>query len=285
MRPSKDIYRYLDYPSWLRDEYDARRTEEPGFTHRSFSQLCGYRSSGALALIMSGRRNLSRSAAQRVSDLFELEDGERAHLFRMLDYEQAADFAARAAVVTRMRASKRFAEHWRGTIDAYEFYGDPWVPVVREFVSLDTFTEDPQALAALAYADVTPEQCAIALEKLESIGQLERDADGRLRHTQRVVATPAEVRSDALKTFQRMMMRLAADALDEQAPEQRDMRVTTMAISHDQSRRIKALVTQMHKEVLDIVSEDEPIEVLYQLNTQLFALTRPSLPAAELPDA
>ena len=70
-------------------------------------------------------------------------------------------------------------------------------------------------------------------------------------------------------------MDLAKEALDTQPADQRDMRVITMGISRNQARQIKALLTDVQKQVLAIVSNDEPIEVVYQLNTQLFALTNP----------
>ena len=287
MRPVTDIFRFVDYPSWLRAEYEGRKTAKAGFTHRAFSAICGYKSSGALALIMSGRRNLSRTAAQRVAEAFSLNAGERAHLMRMLDLEGAEDFAARAAVLDRMRASKQFVEHYRGTIDAYAYYVDPWAPVVMELVALDDFVEDPAWIAERLHAGVDAATVADALRRLEETGQLRRDESGQLMHGQRVVATaeevPAEVRSEALKRFQRQMMALAGDALDSQERERRDMRVTTMAISRDQAARLKAVMTQLHREVLAIVSEDEPIEVVYQLNTQLFALT--DLPASIAGDA
>ena len=206
---------------------------------------------------------------------FELDAGERAHLVRMLDYEGAEDFAARAAVLGRMKASRRFAEHWQGTIDAYAFYEDPLVPVVRELVSLDDFREDAEWMASRVHGGVKPKDCATALEQLLELGHIERQPDGTLQLVRRIVATPAEVQSDTLKAFQRSMMDRASLALDSQERERRDMRVTTMAISEAQAVRIKALMTQLHKEVLAIVAEDEPIESVYQLNTQLFSLTDP----------
>jgi uncharacterized protein (TIGR02147 family) len=271
-----DIFRFLDYASWLRAEYEAWKEADPSFSHRSFSRACGYRSSGALALVMSGRRNLSRQGAARVANALGLDAGERAHLMRMLDFEQADDFAARAAVMERMKSARRFSEHWQDTIDAYAFYEDWRAPLVRELLSLDDWREDPEWMASRIHARVTPAQCAKALALLIEQGHVERDGEGRLRPTHRIVATQTEARSDALKAFQKHMMALAADALDTQEPDRRDMRVVTMAISQAQAARIKALLVQTHKEVLAIVAEDEPIEAVYQLNTQLFALTDPA---------
>ena len=276
MRPVTDIYRFLDYRSWLRAEYEERKAQDERFSHRKFSSLCGYKSSGALALIMSGRRNLTRDAAERVSLAFDLDPGERAHLVRMLDYEDAEDFGARAAVLGRMKAARKFAEHWQGTIDAYAYYEDPLVPVVRELVSLDDFREDGDWMAARVHGGAAPSACTEALARLIELGHLDRDDEGRLRHAHRIVATPAEVRSDTLKAYQRNMMERASAALDSQERERRDMRVSTMAISEGQAARIKALMEQVHKEVMAIVEEDEPIEAVYQLNTQFFSLTDPT---------
>jgi uncharacterized protein (TIGR02147 family) len=105
------------------------------------------------------------------------------------------------------------------------------------------------------------------------MGYLKRNPNGRLVPTQKIISTPSEVRSDVLKRHQKKMMKLASDALDTQPPATRDMRVATVAISQNQASQIKSLLTQLQKDVLAIVEEDEPIEVVYQLNTQWFALT------------
>lgn len=273
-----DIFCYLDVADWLSAEYAARVEADPSLTHRRFSALCGYRSSGAISLISSGRRRMSRRAADRVAGALGLDPPERDHLRRMVEFSHAESFDERARLVERMQAARRFAEQWRGTIDAYSFYREWTLPVVRELVSLPDFEEDPAWIVSRLHPRITVRQAAEALEELQRLGHLQRAADGRLHIATPIVATPSEVRSDALKNFQRKMMTLAGEALDTQGPDRRDMRVVTMAISEGQAARIKALLIQLHKEVLAAVEEDEPIETVVQLNTQLFALTDP--PAA-----
>lgn len=275
-----NIYRFLDYPRWLKAEYEARRAVDPGFTHRRFSELCGYKSSGALSLLISCKRNLSREALERIATALGMDSGERVHFRRMLDYEQADDFAARAAVLDRMKAARRFAEEWADRLDAVDYYRDWHVPVVRELVALDDFVEEPAWMSARMHHRVGADACALAIDRLLAIGMLERDDEGRLRQTDAILSTPPEVRSEALKEFQRQMMWLAGEALDTQASERRDMRVVTMAISRQQASDLKTLLGQLQKEALDIVSRDEPIEAVYQLNTQLFELTQPKEPGS-----
>ena len=273
-----DIFEHLDYRRWLLEAFEALQEQDPAVTHRSFSELCGYKSSGAIALITSGRRSLSKAAARRVAKALGLDAGRARHLTHLVAFEEADGFEERAKLLRKMQAAQRFAQAWGDTLDVYTFYSDWTLPVLREVVSLDDFVEDAEAIAARVHARMTPKQVRGGLERLVELGYLARGDDGRLRPAQKIISTPSELRSEVLKQHQREMMRLASEALDTQARDVRDMRVTTVAISRRQADRIKALLTELQKEVLAVVEEDDPIEAVYQLNTQWFALTEPPDP-------
>lgn len=268
-----DIYTFIDYRQWLAGAFDALRGADPKLTHRSFSKLCGYRSSGAISLILSGKRRLTEKATRRIARVFKLDAAESQHLHLMVAFEQADGFEARERLMRKMQAAQRFAEVWGDTLDAYAFYRDWYLPVLRELTSLPDFREDPQWLAARLHHRLPPKLAAQGLAQLEEIGFLERDSHGALRPKDKIISTSSEVRSDVLKQHQREMMRLASEALDSQPRERRDMRVMTVAISQNQADRIKGLLTLLQKEILAVVEEDEPIEGVFQLNTQWFALT------------
>lgn len=268
-----EIFRYLEYATWLGAVFEALQASDSEMTHRRFSKQCGYQSAGAMSLIISGKRRISDAGARRIAKALRLTAAERDHLLLMVAYEQADSFEERQRLLKKMAAAKRFADEWQRSISSFEFYGSWHLPVVREIVSLDGFVEDPKWIARAVHGRMTPTQAEKAIETLLRLGHLERDSTGKLRPTQNIIATPSEVRSDVLKQHQRDMMTLAGEALDSQDPEMRDMRVATVAISENQAARIKALLTQLQKEMLAIVAEDEPIETVYQLNTQWFALT------------
>ena len=275
MAARTEIFSFLDVGAWLRAEFEARKAETPSLTHRTFSAQCGYKSSGGVSLLMSGRRRMSRDAAARIGKALDLTLSEREHLRRMVEFSLADDFEERANILRSMTAAKRFAEDWKGTVEAFEFYRDWTAPVVRELVSLPDFKEDPEWIAARVHKKIRTREARSALARLLRTGYLERDKDGALRPSAPIIATKSELQSEPLKNFHREMMKLAGEALDTQGRDQRDMRVITMAISESQAARLKAMLTQFHKEVLEVVAEDEPIETVYQLNTQLFALTDP----------
>ncbi|MEL6181806.1 MAG: TIGR02147 family protein, partial [Myxococcota bacterium] len=222
-----------------------------------------------------GKRHLSTASAARVAKALGLDTGRARHLKHLVAFEQASDFEERAKLLAKMKAAQRFTQVWGEALDVYTFYADWTLPVLREVVSLDDFVEDAESIAERIHARLTPRQAQEGLDRLLALGYLERGSDGRLRPVHKIISTPSELRSDVLKQHQREMMRLASDALDSQERHVRDMRVVTVAISQRQANRIKALLTELQKEVLAIVEEDEPIEVVYQLNTQWFALTEP----------
>jgi uncharacterized protein (TIGR02147 family) len=268
-----DIFSYLSYAEWLSAAFVALQAQDSAITHRSFSQACGYRSSGAMALVMGGRRRLSSDGAQRIADALRLTNAEREHLLLMIGFEQAEDFEVRASLLEKMSAARRFSERWSGTLHAYRFYSHWSLPVLRELVALPDFQEDPAWVQRRVHGKLSRKEIREALDLLEQDGYLERGEDGRLRQTRAIIATTSELQSDVLKQHQREMMTLAGEALDSQPRERRDMRVMTVAISHNQAAKIKARLTLLQKELLAIVEEDEPIEEVYQLNVQWFALT------------
>ena len=270
-----EIYTFIQVRDWLSGVFEALKASDPSMTHRSFSKVCGYKSSGGISLILSGKRRLTESGARRIARAVGLSAVEAQHLMLMVAFEQAEDFEERSKLLGRMRAAQRFSEVWADTLRSYAFYGEWYLPVLREMVSLPDFVEDPKWISGRISARLSPKAATEGIARLVELGFLTRDESGRLKPVHQIIATPSEVRSDVLKRHQRDMMGLAGEALDTQPRQERDMRVMTVAISRGQAERIKARLTQLHKELLEIVSQDEPIEQVYQLNTQWFALTNP----------
>jgi uncharacterized protein (TIGR02147 family) len=275
-RPAKlpDVFRVLDYRAWLREAVDANFADDPALSLRALSARCGFRSTGGLSLVLSARRNLTPDTARRVGAGLGLTVREQEHLALLVAWDRADDPVERSELFARLRAARSFAEVFEGSLHTYDFYRSWWLPILRELVALDDFEENADWIAERVWPRIAPAEITRGIRRLEELGFLVRDDAGRLRQHQPIVATEHEVVSDALVQHQRDMMSLAADALLVQPAELRDMRVMTMAISASQAERIKARLEAVHREILGIVSDDEPIEVVYQLNTQFFALSR-----------
>lgn len=276
-----DVFQSLDFRAWLRDAVDHYRYAHPELSLRQLNQRCGFRSSGGLSLVITGKRRLAPETARRVAASLGVSVREQEHFVLLTQWERAETTDERTKILDRMRAAKRFAEAWRGSLHTLDYYSVWYLPVLRELVALDNFREDPDWIAATVAAPITRTDVVAGLHQLEALGMIARDESGRLRQAQPIVATEPEVLSDALVRHQRAMLSLASDALESQPPELRDMRVITTALSRAQVARIKARLESVHGEILAIIAEDEPIEVVYQLNTQWFALATPGETSTE----
>lgn len=279
-----DVYASLHYRAWLVEACDAVRRLDPTLTHRRLAARLGYKSSGAVALLLSGTRRLSVEAARRVGVAFGLDREAVEHLVLLVRYEQATHPDQRAVLLDEMMSQREFARLWRDALWSHELYRH-WTRVaLRELVSLPQFVEDPAWIAANVVPTISVAEAAEALTALVAHGLLVRDPHGRLQPRDAIIATPLEIRSDLLKRHQHHMLTLAAHALNQQPAKVRDMRVMTVAISRAQADRIKQRLGEVHREILAIVAEDEPIEAVFQLNTQWFALSASGLDGATTGD-
>jgi uncharacterized protein (TIGR02147 family) len=69
-------------------------------------------------------------------------------------------------------------------------------------------------------------------------------------------------------------MRLAIDALDRHPRETRDISTLTATLSAESVEKAKAAVRSLRQYLLGLAEQDEAVDRVYQLNVQLFPMTR-----------
>jgi uncharacterized protein (TIGR02147 family) len=269
-----DVFSYVDYRAWLTAALDAALAHHPAWTHRTLSAACGFRSSGALALVTGGHRRLSEASARRVGAALGLRAAECEHLALCVRFEQADSPAAKAQVLHRMKGQRRFVQVWAGTLQTLAFYETWYLPILRELVSLVGSSADASALAQRLRPLLSLGDIEKGLAQLEQLGFLAPHADGGWELTDSILATTDEVASQALLLHHEHMLQQAAQALREVPATERNFRVATVAISHAQAARVHAMLHQFVRDVMNVVVEDEPMETIYQLNLQWFPWTR-----------
>jgi len=67
-----DVLGYLDYRTYLKDWYEARKRSEPGFSYRTLAKLVGYRSHAFFSLVLQRRSNISMDVAMGFADCIGL---------------------------------------------------------------------------------------------------------------------------------------------------------------------------------------------------------------------
>jgi uncharacterized protein (TIGR02147 family) len=101
-------------------------------------------------------------------------------------------------------------------------------------------------------------------------------ATGRLVQTDRVVSTPSEVMSLAAMRYHKDTIGLAQDALERFQQNERDIRSVTLGIPADGYDKIKERLEAFWKELMTSAQTQDVVDKVYQINIQLFPLSKGS---------
>jgi uncharacterized protein (TIGR02147 family) len=141
-----------------------------------------------------------------------------------------------------------------------------------ETLALKNFRGDCNVVARRLRRKVTPEQVKLAFSRLETLGLVFRDDQLGFRRGTGNPVLKDEVASEAIKNHHREMMINARDALREQSIEERDFRVTKLAILKKDYPIAKDLIRECHRS-LQKLSVNENADDVYAFDTQFFKLT------------
>jgi uncharacterized protein (TIGR02147 family) len=83
-----DLLGYLDYRTYLKDWYEARKRREKGFSYRVLAREVGYRSHAFFSLVLQRRSNISMEVAMGFADCIGLKGREREYFLLLVSCNQ-----------------------------------------------------------------------------------------------------------------------------------------------------------------------------------------------------
>lgn len=275
-----DIARFTDYRAFIRARYTWLKATQRGFSYRSFARRAGFASGSFLKLVADGQRNLSPDSIERVARGLGLSRKEAETFEAMVLFGQASSATARSRQYERLA---RLVDHdpiARLERAHYEAYSS-WYPfVIRELAARPDFREDSEWIARHLCPRVRPAAVRRALDQLQRLGLLERDASGRLRPATRTLSTGPDVASLSVINFHKRMLELASGALDRLPRERRNVTSVTVTLNRAQYARVVELLSELRREVLRIEAEPDgspdPTDLpeVHQLQLTLFPVTQ-----------
>lgn len=268
------IFEYDDYRAYLRDMYSYLKATRPQFSYRYFSSKAGFQSPNFLKLVIDGKRNLSGDSVQRFASALKLNKDEHEFFKHLVEFNQANGSEARAECAKRLMRSRSLSRLQPLRQAQYDYYACWYYIPVRELVKVPGFKEDPEWIAAQFNPRLKPQEAARAIEALEAIGLLKRDESGRLVQTHDSVTTEDEVVSSQIAAYHREMMKRAAESISVVERSQREISAACIPVSEGSMRKIKQRIQEFRDEILAIAAEDNQCDRVYQLNFQLFPLTK-----------
>ena len=273
---SPDLYSYLDYRAFLRDWFDAKKKDNPRFSHRAFVRRTGQRSPSLLADVIKGRRNLTPHATSAFVHAMRLDAEAGAFFTALVSLDQAETPEDKNAAWDEIVRSRKLSQIRRIEGEVFRCLSHWYYPAIRELAGLESFSEDPRWIARQLSPPITPKQAAQALASLLEVGMLVRE-DGRLRPSEGLARTPHEVAWLAVHNYHDGMLSLARRAIHEIPAAHRHFTAVTTSVPRSRLPALKKELAAFQERLLAICDEgDEADDVVLQINLHLFPLTRES---------
>ncbi len=274
--PSDDIevFQYLNYRSYLRDYYLAKKDAGRGFSYRAFARRAQLRSPNYLKLVIDGERNLTAEMAERFGKACGLRGQSLNYFLDLVQFNQAKTEAERSKSYARLTQFRRYREVQTVEVAKATYHSKWYLPAIRELVVRSDFQDDPAWIATALLPSITTKQAADALETLAELGLLQRNEDGRLVQSSSLLTTGAEARSIHIARYHRTMMERATQSLELVASSERDISSLTLCLGPDGIARMKERIQRFRRELLEISDLEQDPEQVVQINFQLFPLSQ-----------
>lgn len=272
--PKPMIYEYSNYRTYLKDLCAWQKATSRSFSFRNFSRQAGFRAPNFFQLIIDGKRNITAESMEKIAKAFKL-NKEEGFFFRNLVFlNQAATLEEKKFYSEQLIRSRLYRKLHPLKQAQLDYYSHWYFIPIRELVGTVNFQENPDWIAHRLSPPITSAEAKKGLEQLESLGLIRRNEEGKLIQTEDFVATGDEVVSSLVSQFHREMIQKGSEALDRFRGVERDISSLTVALTENGFKQIKELIQKFRKELLSLVSQEKESTGVYQVNFQLFPLTK-----------
>jgi uncharacterized protein (TIGR02147 family) len=274
MDPLKGLFGYIDYRKFLKDVYDTKKAQNPGFSFRVFSRIAGFSSPNFLKLVMENKRNLSRVGARKIAQGLKLNQDAAKFFENLVQFNQATTAGEKERFARELMSSRSYRRSHPLNESQFNYFANWYYIPIRELASLEGFREDPRWIAAQILPPIQPHEAKKALHELFKLGILKRNKDRKIELAALNITTGDEVTQSSVAHYHREMLKRAAESIDLIPRENRDISAITMGMSIHTAHKIKEKIQEFRRDIVDLVSQDEDPNTVYQLNFQLFPLAR-----------
>lgn len=265
------LFEYFDYQQWLRDYYEYRKQRHSYFSYRYMSAKTGI-DPAFLVKVLQGKVHITLKSVPRIAALCGFDTRETRYFEYLVRYGRAKKNDEIKKCFEKLLSMR---EQCGISVEEsqYEFYQKWYHSAIRSLIGAGFFNSDYAHLARQLSPAVTPEQACSSVELLGRLGMIQKEKDGRYALAKPLITTGRKWQSSAIHQFQKECIKLAGESLDRHPKERRDISTVTIAVSHKDMDAIRELTQQYRHALLNLKTENETVDCVYQVNVQIFPLS------------
>jgi uncharacterized protein (TIGR02147 family) len=265
------LFEHTDYRAWLKERAEELKAQKPYFSYRFLATKLGV-NGGLIARIFNGQAHLSLKHLEVICKTYGLEGVEQEYFEELLRFGRAKIQKDWERHFARMQGLR--GESFRTVADAQlEYYGAWQHNALRTLLSILPFKgQGYRRLGARLVPPLDADSTRKSLELLESLSLIEQGKDGFWKVPDRFISTGEKWQSAMIGRFQKEMIRLSGESMENIGKELRDISSLTLPFSRQFLETARERIRKFRQEMLALARECEQEDSVYQLNIQLFPL-------------
>lgn len=259
-----DIFQYTDFRRFLKDWALYAQSRNPRWSYGLWARKMGLTSKSTLIMILNGQRSPGKGMMTKLVASLGLSEDEAKYFERLVAVQKRTpDPMMRVMLLkaeTQQERSGQQAPRWL-------FF------VLREMTQMPGFEENVEWVNERFLEPVAESDFKGAIELCLNEGALVRDEAGKLQPGRGEYVPPWG--RDELLQFHQDGINASGRAMEQVAVPSRVFQTSFLKIRQDKVEQARLLIQAFQKEMGKLLEETEDADSVYQLNLQLFPITRP----------
>lgn len=271
------LMEYLDYREYLRDYITSARNSGDSLTNRSFAASLGIASSSWLTTVINGKKGISKKTIEAISAFLKHDPWEQVYFEKLVNFNQAKSVENRNNYFLALKEhliKKGYYAVKALEIQQYEYYSKWYYSAVRSILGMVAMGDDYERIATMVSPSITAAQAKKSVKLLVKLGLVKKNSSGKYELTSNAITTGNDVRSLAVANFQRETMSMACKSIDLYKRTERDISTMSVGISGQSYQRIVEMIADFRKAIADLSNADQDADRVYQVNFQVFPLSK-----------
>jgi len=268
------IFDYLDYRDYIADHFRYNKSQHSYFSYRYISLKTNL-DPGFYVKVIQKQKHIADTTIEVLSKFFDFDPKEREY-FRILVQFNKAKKPEHEKLYFEKLQSFKLPESKILDWSVYDYFLKWYTIAIREEINTITFKGDFDDLAKRLVPQISSEEARDAVILLEKLGLIRRNEDNQYKIVDSFVGSDGNIKTFAIREFQKQMCRLGMESIDRIPKNERDISTLTISTSKKCLEVIKDKLATVRKEIIDIIGKEETVEEVYQINFQIFPLTKNS---------
>lgn len=264
------VYSYLDYRDFLKVHFEEQKEQHCYYSYRYVSGKTGIDPSYYVK-VLNKQKHISEQRLESLVQLLQLSLREREYFTTLIQYNRSKSADLSKELFAKLITLKKSSG---AQICDYRYFAEWYTIPVRELLNHYDFDGDYRELAKQFHPPLTERQARNAIRTLEELEMVCHDEKGFLRPAEALLTTGDQWRSNAIRKFQKQMITLAGESLERFPKEERDISTVTVSTSQKCMESIRERLAQARREILELIAAEEEVDGVYQINLQVFPLTK-----------